>query len=323
MPWNGSGVALATDGTFTGTAIWTQEKNAANLVTAAHFDTYTADILGMFNNCVTRDGQGAATLVNLPATTNATTGTITIGGVVFASFYGTNNAFVGGAGTFSGSGGLRNVGVGINALNAVNGSDNVAVGFGTLPLTGNQQSVAVGSQAMLLTTGQSNNTAIGYFSMENNQGSNNTFVGYLTSISGTGSGNSGLGSGCGSNLTTGANNVFLGSNSFVTTGSNNVQAGVGSQVPSATANGQLSIQNALYGTGNTATGASVSAGGLGVFVTAPTARLHLPASTTAAGSSPLKITAGTLMTTPENGAIEFDGTHVYMTIGGVRKQLDN
>lgn len=55
----------------------------------------------------------------------------------------------------------------------------------------------------------------------------------------------------------------------------------------------------------------------------PTARLHIPAGTALAGTAPLKLEAGTLLTTPENGTIEFDGTHFYGTIAGVRVQLDN
>ena len=68
MPWNGSGIAQVTDGTFTGTAIWTSEKNAANLVTAAHFDAFSADLCSMFQNCQTIDGQTVATIMKLVAT---------------------------------------------------------------------------------------------------------------------------------------------------------------------------------------------------------------------------------------------------------------
>lgn len=60
----------------------------------------------------------------------------------------------------------------------------------------------------------------------------------------------------------------------------------------------------------------------GTTATDPTATIHVAAGSAAAGSAPIKLTAGTLMATPENGAIEYDGTHVYITIGGVRKQLD-
>ena len=60
----------------------------------------------------------------------------------------------------------------------------------------------------------------------------------------------------------------------------------------------------------------------GTTATDPTATVHIVAGSTAANSAPIKLTSGSLMTTPENGAIEYDGTHLYITIGGVRKQLD-
>lgn len=60
----------------------------------------------------------------------------------------------------------------------------------------------------------------------------------------------------------------------------------------------------------------------GTTPTDPTATVHIAAGSTSSGSAPLKLTAGPLMTTTENGAVEFDGTHLYITIGGLRKQLD-
>lgn len=53
-----------------------------------------------------------------------------------------------------------------------------------------------------------------------------------------------------------------------------------------------------------------------------TAWLHIvTASDGTAGRAPLKFTAGTNLVTPENGAMEFDGTHLYITIGGVRTTI--
>jgi hypothetical protein len=49
--------------------------------------------------------------------------------------------------------------------------------------------------------------------------------------------------------------------------------------------------------------------------------VHLPAVTTAAGTAPLKFNSGTVMTTPENGAFEWDGTHLYFTQSGARTDL--
>lgn len=63
---------------------------------------------------------------------------------------------------------------------------------------------------------------------------------------------------------------------------------------------------------------------LGVGVGAPTATLHLPGTTAAAGTASLKIDAGVLLAVAENGAIESDGTNLYWTNGsGTRQQLNN
>lgn len=56
--------------------------------------------------------------------------------------------------------------------------------------------------------------------------------------------------------------------------------------------------------------AGVSIGGSGLN---PTALLHLAASTTAASSAPLKFAGGTLMTTQEAGAVEYDSKNLYFT----------
>ncbi|MES1250018.1 MAG: hypothetical protein ABUL46_05005, partial [Chitinophaga rupis] len=53
----------------------------------------------------------------------------------------------------------------------------------------------------------------------------------------------------------------------------------------------------------------------------PTAYVHIGAGTSAAGSAPLKINSGVLLTTPENGAIEYDGTDLYLTKSNTRYKL--
>jgi len=63
-------------------------------------------------------------------------------------------------------------------------------------------------------------------------------------------------------------------------------------------------------------------GNVGIGTTAATAFLHLRAGTAAAGTAPLKLTAGTLNTTPEVGAIEFNGTNLFFVdSGGIRRRL--
>lgn len=64
-----------------------------------------------------------------------------------------------------------------------------------------------------------------------------------------------------------------------------------------------------------------SDGKVGVGLTTITAQLHLQAGTATASSAPLKLTAGTNLTTPENGAFEYDGTNLYFTTGGTRRTV--
>lgn len=52
---------------------------------------------------------------------------------------------------------------------------------------------------------------------------------------------------------------------------------------------------------------------LGVDVSAPTAKLHLGAGSSAASTAPMKVTSGTNLATIELGAVEFDGTYLYLT----------
>lgn len=76
--------------------------------------------------------------------------------------------------------------------------------------------------------------------------------------------------------------------------------------------------------GTTSTnGLAVRDGKVGITIMNPLAKLHLPAGTTAANSAPLKFepTAAALMSSPENGAMEFDGTDYYLTAGGTRRKI--
>lgn len=68
-------------------------------------------------------------------------------------------------------------------------------------------------------------------------------------------------------------------------------------------------------------GNSYTIGSKGIGTTSPTARLHLPAGTASANTAPLKLTAGTNLTTPEAGAVEFDGTNYFATTGSTRYKL--
>ncbi|WP_121907761.1 hypothetical protein [Ulvibacter antarcticus] len=66
-----------------------------------------------------------------------------------------------------------------------------------------------------------------------------------------------------------------------------------------------------------------STGNVGIGITNPTAVLNLKAGTSSANSAPLKLTAGTNLSTAEQGAIEFDGTNLYFTPNTTRKVFLN
>ncbi len=62
-------------------------------------------------------------------------------------------------------------------------------------------------------------------------------------------------------------------------------------------------------------------GNVGIGTTTPSAVLQLKAGTTAVSSAPLKLTSGPLMSTAEDGAIEYDGTNYYLTVGTARTPI--
>ena len=57
---------------------------------------------------------------------------------------------------------------------------------------------------------------------------------------------------------------------------------------------------------------------LGIGVASPTALLELASGTITANTAPLKFNSGLNLSTPESGAVEFDGTYFYLTIGSNR-----
>ena len=61
---------------------------------------------------------------------------------------------------------------------------------------------------------------------------------------------------------------------------------------------------------------------IGIKQATPTAYLHLGAGTATAETAPIKITAGTNLTVPEAGALEYDGTRLYLTPTTVRRTVE-
>jgi hypothetical protein len=59
---------------------------------------------------------------------------------------------------------------------------------------------------------------------------------------------------------------------------------------------------------------------VGLGVPNPTARLHLMAGSATASTAPLKFTSGTHLTTPEAGAMEYNGTNLFFTRTGTTRE---
>jgi len=156
--------------------------------------------------------------ISLPATdSSGTNGVLNIGGLPFLGGYG-GNVFVGGAGNFTMTGG-NNTAIGPGALGANLGGDyntasggdalganvagigNVADGYDALKNNDSDGSgngadnTAVGTGALLFNVDGADNTAIGWSALEQNNGSANIAVGEKAGL----------------NLTTGANNIDIGS----------------------------------------------------------------------------------------------------------------
>jgi len=109
------------------------------------------------------------------------------------------------------------------------------------------------------------------------------------------------------------------------TGAINIGTGTGSQTLNF-GTGGTGIKSINIGTGAVANtiliGNTTANTSTGINVTVPTAQLHLGTGyATANNGAPLKFTAGTNLTTPENGAVEYDGTNYYVTSGGSRYTL--
>lgn len=64
-----------------------------------------------------------------------------------------------------------------------------------------------------------------------------------------------------------------------------------------------------------------SNGNVGFSEQNPTATLHVRAGTASANSAPLKFTSGTNLSTPEAGAMEYDGSNLYFTPSTTRQTI--
>lgn len=257
---------------------------------------------------------GSALLANTTGTANTALGAYALN----VNVTGDNNTAGGYTALSSNTSGSYNTGFGRGSL-AFNttGNRNTGLGFASvLTNTTGYNNTGVGDQALTTNSTGINNTAVGASSLINSTtSSQHTAVGYQALYNNTtGTGNTSIGAETLKSNTTGSNNVAAGNlaGSTLASGDNNIFIGYNAQPNiSTTGSNQLNIGNWIYGDN----------GNIGINITAPTAKAHLAAGAASAGTAPLKFTSGTNMTTPENGAVEYDGANYFATSGGARYTL--
>jgi len=129
--------------------------------------------------------------------------------------------------------------IGYEALNSTTTAENVGVGYRALYAnTSGASNTAVGHQALLNSTAD-NNTAVGYQSLPNNQASYNTAVGQGAGYANTtGESSVFIGQHAGRNATTGGSNTIIGTGAgytgtALTTGYNNIYVGTNAAAAAA------------------------------------------------------------------------------------------
>lgn len=227
-----------------------------------------------------------------------------------------NDAFGNGASSQITTGNF-NVSMGYSALQG-NQTGGTNTAFGAYAVRNNTTSSLAGNsgfgyQALYgLTTSNNYNVGLGYTAGSGSQGNYGIYLGYgagyKSPAGSVGTDNIAIGHSTGKLLGSGARNILLGYNI---------------ELASPTTNNQLNIGNLIFATGMDGTGTTLSTGKVGIGITSPTAYLHIKAGTAAANTAPLKLTSGTLNTSPEAGAIEFSTDDLYATIttGTARKGI--
>lgn len=225
---------------------------------------------------------------------------------------GNSNANYGVVSGFSGISGSNGASFGYAAgYSNVTGSNIVSIGASSNYELGGIQTAGaftVGISYTIRTIGTTDFTLIG-------AASNTIGLVFTTTGVGTGtgtasanvSGNTSVGYNTGRGVVVGSNNTIIGANvtGLAATLANNI----------ILATGQGTIRSQFNGTDWNFQGS------VGIGVASPTAYIHTKAGVAAAGGAPIKLTSGVDLTTPEAGAIEYDGTNLHFSPSTVRKTV--
>ena len=250
-------------------------------------------------------------------------------GALLSNTTGNFNSAIGANALYSNTTGYHNSAIGVNAGRSITtGNSNTFVGYSAgyhaSQLIFAVNSMALGNEAY---TTASNQVVIGNTSITQTLLNGDVGIGTTPTealdVDGNVRVNRGASGGIGAILTLSNNiestNAYTGIN-FVNVNSANLfrKAGIFFQ-NEGVGNGDGSIifaQRSSFSSANaTPSDAAMtikSTKNVGIGTTTPTATLHIKAGTATAGTSPLKLTSGTLMTTPEAGTLEYLSNQFYI-----------
>jgi len=184
-------------------------------------------------------------------------------------------------------------------------SGNLFVGDAGSQLTSGINNFSGSINALKALTSGNQNVAIGNYSAYNvTTGSENICIGFSSGGGGNFNWCVFIGNQAGNNVTTAYGCLVIGHNTYA---------------QNATSNFQMSIQEAIYGTNLDGSQGTISAGNIGMFVKAPTARLDVIAS--AASAASLRVRHGTAPTIPNDGDIWTTTSGLFTRINGVTKTV--
>jgi hypothetical protein len=166
---------------------------------------------------------------------------------------------------------------------------------------------AFGAKSLNSNTGGENLSGFGYEALYNNVG---------------GDENTCVGSRCLFSMTNNYQNTAVGTSAgYLSTGYGNVFLGYFAGGQETTNTRRLYIANSNTTTPLIGGNFASTRVGIGMAISDLEAKLHLPPGASGVKSAPLKFSSGTDMSVVENGAVEYDGTDLKFTTGGVRDEF--
>ena len=168
--------------------------------------------------------------------------------------------------------------------------------------------VAIGNRALNIANGNPSRNNLGTVAIGNNAGRESSNAGGISI--GTGAG---YGTVANNRGTSDTNCIFVG----------NLASRDSSVTPSTVIADSLAIGRSatVAASSSFVFGSSGVPIKMGINMTTPTARMHLPAGEAAASSAPLKLTSGTVQTTAEAGAIEYNGAFFATASDATRRPI--